>query len=80
MDLMVFSEISESLIDSLLRNVKDNVTRKEIYLDFINILEEYNWKQHEEIMGIDRSFDDAVKESHPEWFAEDNNPEIEDTD
>lgn len=44
--------------------------RKELYKLFVNHFENYDCDTIHECCGIDKQFDEALKEMYPEWFEE----------
>lgn len=44
--------------------------RKELYKLFIDHFESYDCDTINECCGIDKQFDEALKEMYPEWFEE----------
>ncbi len=61
------SDIISDLIISAKKHIKDNNQRRRFYNDLINAFEEYDWDTQDECMGIDKSFDLALKAIHPDW-------------
>lgn len=62
------SYIMQPVIDALKAEVKDDATRKRIYLSIIPAFEQEDWDTQDECLGTDDEFDAALKELHPSWF------------
>lgn len=61
------SEIVEKLITSAKKHIIDNNKRRRFYIDLISVLEEFDWDTQDECIGLDKSFDLALKKIHPDW-------------
>ena len=60
------TDIAQALISSIQRNVEKRSVRRKIYRDLIRVLEDADWDNQDEALGIDHSFDRVLRETHPE--------------
>jgi hypothetical protein len=75
------TEIAEDMIRSIEEKVPLKHTRVAIYKDLIVALENKDWDNLGESIGISDAFDEALKEHAPGWFDadEDEPADVPDT-
>ena len=61
------TEVADIIIETVKAEVKDDATRKRIYIGMIRALEHYDWDTQDECMGTDPMFDAALHQAHPDW-------------
>lgn len=61
------TDIVEVIIKSSKKYITDDKKRKKFYKDIIITFEDSDWDTQDECVGIDKSFDLALKELHPDW-------------
>jgi len=59
--------IVEEIIKSAKRYIPDQDKRKAMYKDIIIAFEDMDWDTQDECLGMDKAFDSAMKEIHPDW-------------
>jgi hypothetical protein len=59
--------IAKGLIEIAKKTVKDIESRKTLYREIINILEDEDWDTQYEVVGEDHAFDSVLMEIHPDW-------------
>src|SRR3990167_10542718 len=62
--------IVEGIIAIISKEVANVKSRKRIYKVIISEFENNDWDTQDECLGIDKMFDEAMKELHPKWFKE----------
>ena len=65
------TQIAEDMIRSIEVNVSFRSDRVEIYKDLIATLENADWDNLGECIGISNDFNDVLKEHDPRWFDDD---------
>jgi hypothetical protein len=64
------SEVMHRIIPKLEEVVPHDEQRKEVYKVIIDAMEHGDWDTQQDCEGCDDSFDEALKELHPDWFGE----------
>lgn len=64
------SRLATQLIAAIKEHVEDDDVRKDVYIDMINALEDFDCDTLDECMGEDPQFDEALYEVHPHWRDE----------
>ena len=59
--------IIDVIIKSSKKYIPDNKKRKEFYIKVIEAFEDHDWDTQDECMDVDKAFDLALKEIHPDW-------------
>ena len=65
----IFIRLWTAVIETIDKHVDEEV-RKELYLDLIETIDEYDEKVYNELMGLSIAFDEALIEVHPDIFTE----------
>lgn len=60
-------DIMDVIMKSSKKYIPDNKKRKEFYIKVIEVFEDHDWDTQDECMGVDKAFDLALKEIHPDW-------------
>lgn len=58
------SDIMEAVVKSALKNIPDETVRRELYRDVMPALENQDWNDHPRLFGLDRVYDQVVRERH----------------
>jgi hypothetical protein len=65
------THIADVMIHSIEGNIPHQHTRVKIYKDLIVALENQDWDNLGECIGISDAFDEALREHDPGWFDDD---------
>jgi len=61
------SDLMESIINVISKEIPDKSKRYRIYRRIIIAMERHDWDTQNECIGIDPEFDKALKKLHPDW-------------
>lgn len=61
------SIVMDGLIDALKENVPEHDLRVKLYTRFISVLEDCDWGTHDDCLGVDKAFDEALRKIYPDW-------------
>ena len=62
------STVASSIIEGLQKVIRDDEVRRKAYVKIIKALEDADWDCQNECEGMDKAFDQALKDIHPDWY------------
>ncbi len=62
------SRLMREVIDKLRQRKATEANRRLVDEILIPIMEDYDWDTQDECMGEDETFDNVLRELHPNWF------------
>ena len=65
----IFTRLFGNVVEVVENHVDEDV-KKDLYLDLVDIMEEYNEGGLKDLMAISISLDEALLEKHPDLFKE----------
>jgi len=66
------SLVMEAVVKSALKHVTDENVRRDIYRDVMPALEDQDWNDHPDVFGLDRVYDEVVRERHGDRWSDDD--------
>ncbi len=51
--------------------IPSRINRKNVYKKLIKVFDKTDWDGGQECLGLDKAYDDALKELHKDWFEDD---------